>query len=398
MKLSGKGFYRLLFISGILSLILLSGLGSMEAESGDNKKSKIIQWSQKEISIEGVPGLPSTVEVQFESKVPLSNIFLWVVPELQPFISVTPSNFQTIGVETTYSVDINVTVPFNSEPAYYEGTIHLRDSSGTRPETLKVKLTIPTNENYIKPVVPSKIVEDDGMVYPVNQVLVVLKEGYSKTDAENIASPINGKVVGVILSLNLYQLEVPAESISELNMIISTIRSDHRVIYVLKNIGLTEDAVRDTGHDITDLDIDMKNEYEMVGLPKAWDFINTNNIALTRTTVGIIEIGVEMDHIDLGSEGGVSIFATDFKNEWQFVCSDGCKFNEYKEVFSHGTAVTGIIAGLNNYSSMNGILSGVKNKNFRVIVAEKNVDYNFYLGGLFLKITFSSDYINAIET
>ena len=156
--------------------------------------------------------------------------------------------------------------------------------------------------------------------------------------------------------------------------------------------------MRDTGHDITDLDIDMKNEYEMVGLPKAWDFINTNNIALTRTTVGIIEIGVEMDHIDLGSEGGVSIFATDFKNEWQFVCSDGCKFNEYKEVFSHGTAVTGIIAGLNNYSSMNGILSGVKNKNFRVIVAEKNVDYNFYLGGLFLKITFSSDYINAIET
>jgi len=138
MKLSGKDFYRLIFISGILSLVLLSGLGSMEAASGGNNQSKIIQWSQKEINIKGSLGDSYIMSLQFKSENYLSNVSLWVVPELQPFISVSPSNFLTISAGSNYMVNIKITIPYNSTPDYYEGTIHLRENFSTIHQTLKV--------------------------------------------------------------------------------------------------------------------------------------------------------------------------------------------------------------------------------------------------------------------
>ncbi len=67
-------------------------------------KGNKIQWSQKKVEINTEGGESFSIDVQFESKRSLSNVSLWVVPKLQPFISVSPTDFATMNPDTTYSV------------------------------------------------------------------------------------------------------------------------------------------------------------------------------------------------------------------------------------------------------------------------------------------------------
>ncbi len=123
----------------VVSILLLS-LFSLFVSTGFAKNGKV-QWSQKKVEISGKPGDSFSMNVQFESDKDLSNASLWVVPELQPFISVTPSDFPTIDAGSTYPVSIDVSIPEDSEEGSYEGTIHLGDGY-TVPSGLKVTLAV----------------------------------------------------------------------------------------------------------------------------------------------------------------------------------------------------------------------------------------------------------------
>lgn len=114
--------------------------------------SNRIQWSQKKLEISGKSGDSFSIDVQFESRRPLSDVSLWVIPRLQPFISFSPTDFETVDSGTAYSVKINVSIPYNTEEGLYKGTIHLRkkhekhkgrgddDSSDDRKNKKKKKL------------------------------------------------------------------------------------------------------------------------------------------------------------------------------------------------------------------------------------------------------------------
>ncbi len=123
-----------------VAFILLLSLFSLFVSTGFANDNKI-QWSQKKVEISGKPGDSFSMNVQFESKSSLYEVLLWVVPELQPFISVTPSYFSTISAGSTYSVNIDVSIPEDSEEGSYDGTIHLSDGH-TIPKPLKVTLTV----------------------------------------------------------------------------------------------------------------------------------------------------------------------------------------------------------------------------------------------------------------
>jgi len=102
-----------------------------------------VVWSPK--SIEQTIGLGGTKDltVTFASSTSLKNVDLWVVPELQPFVSVEPKHFDTIEKNNPYQVKVRISVPQVTQAGVYNGTIHLRVGSKTYPQTLKMVVNVP---------------------------------------------------------------------------------------------------------------------------------------------------------------------------------------------------------------------------------------------------------------
>jgi hypothetical protein len=98
-------------------------------------------------------------------------------------------------------------------------------------------VTLPGDESYIAPIDTSKIVTDsDGKDIVLNQILVTLIEGEDSNTAKDIASSVDGKIVGFI-SPDTYQIELLSVStIEELEAKMQTIEADSRVEIAIKNI------------------------------------------------------------------------------------------------------------------------------------------------------------------
>ncbi len=102
--------------------------GSSDDKSSDHKKKAKIKWSQEKLKIEAGRNETFSIDVSFESNKTISNASLWVVPKLQPFISVTPVDFAVIDADTAYSVSVTISIPDGTEiGADFSGTIHLQE-------------------------------------------------------------------------------------------------------------------------------------------------------------------------------------------------------------------------------------------------------------------------------
>jgi len=110
--------------------------------------------------------------------------------------------------------------------------VHVGESSTIRGQILgrKVKVekggVLSLGQTSMKVAKPGDIVIDSGGgVYPINEILVSLIPSATITDAQNIATFINGRIIGVVSSVNLYQIEVQTRTITELENLISNLRS-----------------------------------------------------------------------------------------------------------------------------------------------------------------------------
>ncbi len=113
------------FVTVVLLLSFFCLFISTSFAKNDNKKPKI-KWPLEKVEISAEGGESFSIDVQFESKKSLSKVSLWVVPELQPYISVTPSYFKKIRKGRAYSVNIDVSISYDTEIGLYNGTIYLR--------------------------------------------------------------------------------------------------------------------------------------------------------------------------------------------------------------------------------------------------------------------------------
>jgi len=81
------------------------------------------------------------------------------------------------------------------------------------------------------------ISDPNGGVYPINEILLDLTATSTLSDAIEIATVVNGRVVGIISSINLFQIELQSSTIIELESVLSSIRdlSDFRIEGVFRN-------------------------------------------------------------------------------------------------------------------------------------------------------------------
>jgi hypothetical protein len=93
-------------------------------------------------------------------------------------------------------------------------------------------------EFFVKESDPAKVIIDtDGSQFLVNEIIVNLTDGATFSDAQNIANLISGRIVGLIQSMNAYQIEVLTNSPEELKNKIQTIRQSNNPLIdgVLRN-------------------------------------------------------------------------------------------------------------------------------------------------------------------
>ncbi|MCI0537354.1 MAG: hypothetical protein L0Z50_19230 [Verrucomicrobiales bacterium] len=101
-----------------------------------------LTWSPASAQADVFPGAVKTIKVSYLSSEPLTDLDLFLVPELQPFVSASPSSFAAIGAEPQH-LTLTIKVPAETPPGTtVQGTIHLRERRRTVPAPLSFTLNV----------------------------------------------------------------------------------------------------------------------------------------------------------------------------------------------------------------------------------------------------------------
>lgn len=103
-----------------------------------------IKWNPVNITNIISPGGSKSVEVSFVATKDLNNVKVFVVPELQPFVQVSPSSFSHVSAGTVTSLTIMFSAPSDAKPGAFNGTIHII-SMGKNARTYEKPLPIILN-------------------------------------------------------------------------------------------------------------------------------------------------------------------------------------------------------------------------------------------------------------
>jgi probable HAF family extracellular repeat protein len=253
---------------------------------------------------------------------PNDNVFTIVLP----VVSATPTSLR-------YRVSVA-----------YRGSLRRLQSA---PFTILVNVAA-----FASAVDQTQVITDPAGTYPVNELLLTLNSGFTASDADAIISPFGGSIVGFDPSSNTFQIRLLSGSSSLLGQLITSIRSDPRVLVVMRNQALAGQVINDLTI-LRALNATLTAAYDKVQLFAAWNAIS--NMPFYPVTVGLVDTPVDRTHQEW--------VGVDFGNSPILPIQPSTACNEP----AHGTEVAGII-GANNASAlgplsstqqMAGILAGI---------------------------------------
>ena len=261
-------------------------------------------------------------------------------------------------------------------------------SLGNKSGEDQVAKEIVSNANKTKPLVSA---DDDQIIVPgaksmintsewgevpANQVIVMLKDGKGRSDADRVSLRLGGRVTGFITYLNLYQIEITGNSEAELREAIQSAESDPDVELAFPNQQVHDDeAVQ--GQQCSPLDDPVYREgdrgkgYQLIGVQNAWDLMRVSGLQLSNVDVGVVDNGLFKGNGEFG--GKVVIDATLPSSELE---------NSLDQFGSHGTWVMNILAADSENGGMTGIASEPLQGKLKVSMVNRNVYGNNAVGSL----------------
>jgi hypothetical protein len=255
-------------------------------------------------------------------------------------------------------LEITITVPNSTPPGtILDGTVQIRNGANVVARPLGIYIEVASSA--FKSPDPSKLVRDaKGMIFPVDQLLVVLPTQATKSLADQIASDIGAEIVGFASLSNTYQLQLLTENEDQLDALLSTLSADLRLDGVSKNFAFNLFSI---ATDLTNLESCHPTyaiAYTQVELIDAWSLIASHQLPPGFVNIGIIDSGIDRSHPEFAR---VSIRPFD-------------RLLSNADTLGHGTSVGGIIGAGNDltFSScitpndlqMNGFVSGVPNASY----------------------------------
>lgn len=183
-------------------------------------------------------------------------------------------------------------------------------------------------------------------LYVNNMIIVVFKNGVTRSKVDDIVKSIDGKIVGQLNGINQYQIEISERNLQQLKSLISTLERNDEILFAHYDEVHTDLSMavapndpwkKDNNNaDWLDTDVDGSNYWlEIIEAPAAWEY----NSRLSKIKVGIIDNGFDTGHEDLNIQFP--------ENKYKILNS--------KE--DHGSHVSGIIgATANNKKGITGIV------------------------------------------
>lgn len=156
------------------------------------------------------------------------------IPSTDLEINFTGDKFITIGEDSLISVKIfspKAKVNFG-ERTTFRGQILAKEIKVGEETLLSLDITT-TREPRIENIVRVK----PGDSFVVNELLLSLVSSTTLEDAMSIAESINGRIIGIVASINLYQIEVDTRNVEDLENLILNLESrlDPKIVGISRN-------------------------------------------------------------------------------------------------------------------------------------------------------------------
>ena len=263
-----------------------------------------VTWNPTSITETLGLGGTKDLSTSFTSATKLNNVDLWVVPELQPFVSVEPNHFNTVEKNVSYPVTVHISVPIETEGIFYEGNIHLRVNSQTYPQTLKVTLNIvnlmyeavpPTDP--IPEIITIPYTTDDGYTFDMDivsgHVIVQFSSDVPELIAEELLINDGANIIAKIPAIGYYLVNVDDEM-----TFIDRMRLEPTVIYAQPDFLIGPRETPDEWDSIPKGD-SKRSVLDTIKAPEAWSSLLKDSTLILRG----IEIGVVDQSFECLSDG-----------------------------------------------------------------------------------------------
>ena len=320
-----------------------------------------ISWTPANLSHNALIGTSPSTQTSFVSSVALNNVQLRVVPELAPFVSVSPLSFTSIPAGVPQNVSITFNIPNGTQAQLRDGAIHLIAGLGngkTYARPLPVSLNIKEATSFEIPVgvaLPSgdRIITEQGLegnLFVKDEIDIFFKEDTSQNDIINLVSQINGKILGSIADENFYQVQVNQEGFINLSNIINQLMQNPNVELAIPNLLNNIESVSSNSQNL----LSSYDPASLINLPSAWGITTgSRNIK-----IGVLDSVFASEHLDL-------------KNN---ITPERPILNTIPLTSSsHGTMVAGIIGALgNNNIGINGTMWNTSLHLFSTAVIDPN--------------------------
>src|SRR5439155_25853612 len=124
------------------------------------------------------------------------------------FVTISPSHFQSVKAGSSIPLILKIAFPTNTTtPSRYDGVVQLRSEKSVLAKPLPVELGVDVVS--ARPPDSATIIQDGYTKFPVNEVIVMLRDGTSISDAQSFAASVGATVIGAIPQVSIFQLATP---------------------------------------------------------------------------------------------------------------------------------------------------------------------------------------------
>jgi hypothetical protein len=299
----------------------------------------LIKWVPATISTQTLSGTITSIDVTVTTATPLSDVQVWVVPDLASYVSVSPSFFPDIPAGVPQHLHVQFEIPENISSTVLEGTVHFRLGNSTIAPPLSVRLlpqfpNLDNIPNSLSLASSDRIVSDPELgqtEFVKNQIDIFFKDGISLDVVRSVVASIGGTFLGSLTELNEYQVMVSVNGFEALSGLIATVQTNPSVAFAIHHMFSSNSAwPNDPGND-------QSYSPGLINLSAAWDL----GTGKTGIPIGIMDNLFNFQHSDLvGNIAGPTPF-----------------MNSSGLTDPHGTRVASIVgATANNFSGIAGVM------------------------------------------
>jgi hypothetical protein len=159
-------------------------------------------------------GENKTTVVSFVSEQTLTNLAIWIVPELQPYVRPVPIGFSSVSAGTSYTITLTLSAPIDAPLATMEGTLHIRDaakSGKTYSQPLPLSVTALSLEGTdvvgsVYASVPRLGQDGNAAQIFLPDITVSLRNAASAKQSTRVATDLSGRFVFTHQMSGTYEL------------------------------------------------------------------------------------------------------------------------------------------------------------------------------------------------